>query len=734
VRVQASKPGAPGEVTAVGGDAKAVVSWSAPTENGGSAVTSYTATSSPGGKTATVLAPATSVTVPDLTNGTEYTFTVVATNAGGDSAASAPSAAVLVARAPDAPNGVTGVGANQRVSLTWIAPVSDGGSPVTQYTVTASPGGASVTVAAPATSATVTGLTNGTSYTFTVVATNAVGDSAASPASAAIQAIQTVPSAPSGVMAENTNASAQVQWTAPSDDGGSAITLYTVTASPGGITATAAPPATRLTVTGLTNGTTYTFSVVATNDTGDSASSEPSDAILVADDPPTGLTYSTNPANYKELVAITPNTPSIGGGPVVSYSVNPPLPSGLTLNAGTGVISGSPTTFELRTIHTITATNTGGSTTAQLDLTVLPRMKIDAADATVCSLQIEKLSCWGSNVFGQVGNDSTTDATSPVELTVFPNKVQDFTSGASHTCALSAGKVSCWGSNTFGELGDGTVTERHVPTPVSQLTGLPNGVEAITAGRRHTCALVGGNVWCWGDNGFGQLGDGTTVKRLNPVEVPGLSGVLQIEAGLDHTCARLADGLKCWGSGASGALGNGSQSSSSTPITVNGLPEGVVQTVSAGEDETCAVVGGGVWCWGSNLYGKLGSGAAEAYATSPVAVSGLNSGVRALSVGGDHVCALQGSTVWCWGHNDHGQIMGTADSSVPLEREILGGSSGTTELPMSALTAGTGPFSCSLRTSVWLEDPGYSWGRNDHGQLGDGTTTDRNYPVSFPSP
>ena len=161
---QATAPDAPTGVSAVPGNAAAVVSWTAPADDGGTPITGYTVTSS-GGQTASAGAGATSATVSGLTNGTAYTFTVTATNAVGTSVASAPSAPVTPRTVPDAPTGVSASAGNASATVTWIAPF-DGGSALTGYTVTSS-GGQTVTVGAGATSAAVSGLTNGTSYTFT---------------------------------------------------------------------------------------------------------------------------------------------------------------------------------------------------------------------------------------------------------------------------------------------------------------------------------------------------------------------------------------------------------------------------------------------------------------------------------------------------------------------------------------------------------------------------------------
>ena len=192
-------PDAPTGVTATAGDGQATVSWTAPADDGGSEVTGYTVTASPGGATCTAAATATSCDVAGLTNGTAYTFTVVATNSVGDSDPSDPSAAVTPLGAPGQPTAVSGVAGDGQVTVSWTAPASDGGSAVTGSTVTAAPGGATCTAAGAATSCVVSGLTNGTAYTFTVVATNTTGDSDPSDPSAAVTLGGPVPSVvPSG--------------------------------------------------------------------------------------------------------------------------------------------------------------------------------------------------------------------------------------------------------------------------------------------------------------------------------------------------------------------------------------------------------------------------------------------------------------------------------------------------------------------------------------------------------
>lgn len=265
-------PSAPTIGAATRGNGQASVTFTAPASDGGSVITGYTVTSSPGGFTAS--GASSPITVTGLSNGTPYTFTVVATNAVGDSAPSSSSSAVTPATVPGAPTIGTATRGNTQVSVAFTAPASNGGSAITGYTATSNPGG--FTASGSSSPLTVTGLTNGTGYTFTVVATNAVGDSAASSASNSATPA-TTPGAPTIGTATGGNAQASVAFTAPASTGGSAITGYTATSSPGGITGTGS--SSPIVVTGLSNGQAYTFTVTATNAVGTGSSSASSNSV-----------------------------------------------------------------------------------------------------------------------------------------------------------------------------------------------------------------------------------------------------------------------------------------------------------------------------------------------------------------------------------------------------------------------------------------------------------------------
>jgi len=274
-------------------------------------------------------------------------------------------------------------------------------------------------------------------------------------------------------------------------------------------------------------------------------------------------------------------------------------------------------------------------------------------------------SCWGYNGHNQLFSNTTywprpRDLSGPI--------TSQLSVGHSHTCALFPDhSVTCWGDNTEGQLGSGSVGGTALPPHYPQGLG---PASSISAGYYHSCAVeTQGTVKCWGDNSEGALGNGstsTTVGVPTAQLVVGLQSVLTVSAGNQLTCAIVQGGaVKCWGSNGSGRLGNGSTVSSSVPVAVSGLTNAIA--IAAGASHACAVRSDGtVWCWGSNTSGQLGNGSTTS-SSVPVQVVGLENAVT-VTAGQAHTCALrQDGTAWCWGAGGRLGDGSSTNSSTPVQ-------------------------------------------------------------------
>jgi len=281
--------------------------------------------------------------------------------------------------------------------------------------------------------------------------------------------------------------------------------------------------------------------------------------------------------------------------------------------------------------------------------------------------------------------------------------------GNGHMCAISVdGELYCWGGNSNGTIGDGTTTNRSSPVHID----IPGTVRDIAVSAWHSCAVTTTDqAYCWGNNSNGRLGLGTKINHYTPQLLP-ISGIKQLSVSTYTGCALLnSGGVRCWGNnGPSGRLGNNSTTESLAPVTPNGLNSGVI-SLSVGEFHACALLeSGGLSCWGSNSRSQLG---VAGITSSPVPIPVFSSGVKKVLVGDFHTCVITTSNAMrCVGGNNYSQSNGV-NTTDPVESwtTVPGGSSGVDDMAVGGNT------NCMLRAGVLS-----CWGRNNSGQTGRGNT------------
>jgi cysteine-rich repeat protein len=332
----------------------------------------------------------------------------------------------------------------------------------------------------------------------------------------------------------------------------------------------------------------------------------------------------------------------------------------------------------------------------------------------------------GSDELCDDGNAERGDGCGP---TCFAEPV-DVSSGYLFGCAVMFdGKVKCWGSNRYGQLGDNTLTEKDEPVSTAgemmdrfvfqgNISWTPALVTQVATGTYHSCARSSrGSGFCWGNNAYGQISSGSMSPRTTPVRLEA-EDIDQFSAGYLNTCYRTSGGQAyCMGLNAHGQLGNGNRVSTSIPQLVI---DGGVSDIQSGYLHSCAIVSGRVYCWGYNTYGSIGNNTTN-MADRPVLVHRLGDNVDQLALGRYHGCARQGGDVYCWGRNSSGQTDPASNSDQLLRPNLtpIGNLGSVVDLALG-----------HSHTCV-LNDAGETrcFGANQDGQLGQGNRSERGFPA-----
>ena len=336
---------------------------------------------------------------------------------------------------------------------------------------------------------------------------------------------------------------------------------------------------------------------------------------------------------------------------------------------------------------------------------------------------------WGNNYFGQLGLNSTAKFSSPVQVGIFTSWLSIATFGNNSAAINASGQLWVWGSNSYGLLGDNTST--HKSSPVQTVAG-GSTWEQVAVGKNHMAAIKSDStLWLWGSNRYGKLGDSTTVHRSSPVQtISGGTDWSQVACGDDHTAAIKTNGsLWLWGNNSFGQMGNSSTVDTSSPI----------QTIVAGTDWEQVCAGNNfttaiktdytLWSWGKNDLGQLSINT-TLNISSPVQTVGFATNWSAVRCGHNNASGIKSDgTLWTWGSNSIGQLgNGISSSIVPTY---------ATSSPVQTVAGGNEWYDFSvgknaiaaISSSTFNPKNLWVWGGNNRGQLGDGTTIDRSIPV-----
>ncbi len=346
---------------------------------------------------------------------------------------------------------------------------------------------------------------------------------------------------------------------------------------------------------------------------------------------------------------------------------------------------------------------------------------------SLCYRKSDGVRCQGRNYESQYGNGNntprTTDGEAPSRIAAL-DMYRDVRGGRWAACGRRGTAYECWGAAFFGAVPRDTMQLERAEPVRDAMGTLPSGFTALSHGGSHGCAIQAGHAMCWGNDNYGQLGDGAALNRSAPVLVSDLTNVVDIAAGGTHSCAvedlggAMGRQAYCWGRNAVGAVGVSTPTSSGTPILVALAGEEIA--IDAGSNHSCAITSAGaIHCWGENDHGQLGRTTTGTFDVPGGAVPGIDDGTD-LALGANFSCVLRsGGTVDCFGANDYGQLGNgsTTDSTAPVTVSGLS--------TVQGLAAGES-HACALLASGEV----HCWGRGDGGQLGDGSATNSATPVA----
>jgi alpha-tubulin suppressor-like RCC1 family protein/predicted RNA-binding protein with TRAM domain len=538
----------------------------------------------------------------------------------------------------------------------------------------------------------------------------------------------TGPSAPLS-LTEVSHSDTQVvlNWTAPSDNGGSPVTDYKIEYKPAGgswaVFGDGVSTSTSVTITGLTRGTKYTFRVTGVN------AIEDGDISLVSVE----ITPSVVPGEIRSLQLLTFSNSSIsvswlvplddGGSPVTDYKIEykPAGGSWTIFNDGVststlGVISGlqQGTLYSVR----VSAVNANGSGSS---LALSSDVRPATVPGLVSGLRVDSYSSSAIQISWTAGTDGGESIT---------DYIIEYSTGTVWT-VLSDG-VSTSTSATISGIGVGQLVRVRVKAQNSVGIGFhaslfDEGLSGFDMSG-HTCAVgASGSVWCSGQNSSGQLGDGTISAHYQFSRVPSISGATKVATGWDHTCAIVALGaVKCWGANATGQLGDGTTTTSRRAVAVLGV-SGAIE-ISAGRGFTCIVLNSGAAkCWGDNSQKQLGNNSSATFSTTAVDVTGIATANKVAAAQYTACVILSDTTVKCWGDNRYGQVSngGTVSPITTPSTARFGASSNL----LDVTSISSDPFA-DVFCAVTATTRGWCWGTNGVYQRGNNTTTANPYMTS----